>query len=103
RAELTADWHPSKSWRLRGGWTELRAHSEPQPGTGDRGTRDSIARDPNHELSLRSSIDVSSRWECDAAVRYVGPIVTRSAPGYTEADLRIGWKPGPAADISLLG
>ena len=49
-----AEWRATPGWRLRAGWTELRVHSEPQPGSTDRGTRDSIARDPNHQVSLRS-------------------------------------------------
>ena len=102
-AELTAEWQVAPAWRVRGGWTELRVRSEPQPGNADRATRDSIARDPNHQLSLRSSIDLSAKWECDAALRYVAPINNQSVPGYTEADLRLGWRPVPGWELSLLG
>ena len=103
-AELTADWQVTDRWRLRAGATELRVSSEPQAGTnGDRGTRDSIARDPNHQLSLRSSWDLAARWEWDTALRYVGPINQQALPGYLEMDLRLGWRPTPAWEVSLLG
>lgn len=102
-AELTADWRVAKAWRLRGGWTELRVRSEPQPRSLARGTRDSIARDPNHQLFLRSLWDLSARWECDLSLRYVAPIHTQSLPGYTEADLRLGWRPAAEWEFSLLG
>ena len=103
-AELSADWRISPVWQLRTGWTELRVHSEPQPGArGVRGTRDSIARDPNHQLSLRSLLEFSPGWELDLSIRYVAPINPQNVPGYTEADLRLGWRPTPGWEISLLG
>jgi len=102
-AELTADWRVSPAWRLRAGWTELRVSSEPQPGTRDRSTRDSIARDPNHQVFLRSLLDLSARWECDASLRYVSPIGNQNLPGYTEADVRLGWRPTAAWELSLEG
>lgn len=102
-AEMTVEWQVAPKWRLRIGWTELRVHSEPQPGTGDRATRDSIARDPNHQAFLRSWLDLSATWECDATLRYIAPIHSSSVPGYAEADLRLGWHPKPAWEFSLLG
>ena len=102
-AELTAEWQATPVWRLRAGWTELRVRSEPQPGNLDRSTRDSIARDPNHQVLLRSLLTLSATWECDATLRYVARINNQSVPGYTEADLRLGWRPTPAWEFSLLG
>ena len=102
-AELTADWRVTPSWRLRGGWTELRVSSEPQPGTRDRSTRDSIARDPNHQIFLRSLLDLSARWECDTDLRYVSEIGNQNLPGYTELDVRLGWRPTAAWELSLSG
>ena len=102
-AELTAEWRATSLWRLRAGWTELRVRSEPQSGTLDRGTRDSIARDPNHQVALHSLLDLSAKWECDVDLRYVAPIQTQAVPGYTECDLRLGWRPSPAWELSLLG
>ena len=102
-AELTAEWQVTPAWRLRAAWTELRVSSEPQPGNLDRPTRDSIARDPNHQLLLRSLLNLSANWECDATVRYLAPISTQAVPGYTEADVRVGWRPTPEWEFSVLG
>ncbi|MEO7599999.1 MAG: TonB-dependent receptor, partial [Opitutus sp.] len=102
-AELTVDWRATSAWRWRAGWTELRVHSEPQAGNRDRGTRDSIARDPNHQFALRSMLDLSSKWECDVTARYVAPIRMSSVSGYTEADVRLGWSPSAAWEFSLIG
>ena len=102
-AELTVEWQATARWRLRAGWTELRVHSEPQPGNLDRSARDSISRDPNHQLLLRSLLELSANWECDTTLRHVAPINTQALPGYTEADVRLGWRPTPAWELSLLG
>ncbi len=102
-AELTADWRVAPSWRLRMGYTEMRVHSEPQPGTQDRGTRDSIARDPNHQLHLRSLWDIAKDWELDADFRYISKIGFHSLPGYSEMNLRIGWSPSPTWELSVIG
>jgi iron complex outermembrane receptor protein len=102
-AELTADWRIAPTWRLRAGYTELRVHSEPQPGSLDRATRGSIARDPNHQFHLRSLWDISTTWECDVDLRYVSSIGIHSVPGYTEACVRLGWTPAPRWEISVTG
>ena len=102
-AELTAEWRITSAWRVRGGYTEMRVHSERQPGTVDRGTRDGIARDPNHQLRLRSQWDLSAKWECDAEFRYVSAIANQAVPGYSEADLRVGWNLSSMWEISVVG
>lgn len=102
-AELTAEWSATSWWRIRGGYTELRVHSEPQPGTVDRSTRDSIARDPNHQLQVRSMIDLGPRWEWDTTVRHVARIGNQGVPDYVELDLRLGWQPAATWDVALVG
>jgi iron complex outermembrane receptor protein len=102
-AELTADWRFTRTWRLRAGHTELRAYSEPQPGSLDRTSDRSKGHDPNRQSSLRSLWDVSAKWECDGELRYVAPIRDQSVSGYTELNLRLGWRPTPAWEFSLDG
>ena len=100
-AELAADWTVSREWRLKAGYTELRVHSEPQGGSIDRSTRDSIARDPNHQVSLHSLLELTDRWDLDADARYVSAVQYQRLPGYAEADLRVGWRPTSGLEISL--
>lgn len=102
-AEFTADWRVNPSWRLRAGYTELRTSSEPQPGSIDRTSPRSAGHDPNRQASLRSLFNLSAKWELDTDLRYVGPLKNQSVPGYTEFDLRIGWHPTEAWELSLHG
>ena len=81
----------------------MRVHSEPEPGSPDRGTRGAIARDPNHQFTLRSAWDLSAKWEFDVDLRHVSEIGSQKLPGYTEADLRLGWTPAPTWDLALIG
>jgi iron complex outermembrane receptor protein len=101
--EATVDWRVMPSWRLRAGLTELRVRSGPEAGSRERPGRDSIARDPNHQLRLRSTWDVSRSLECDVEMRYCAPIASQHVPGYTEANVRLGWAPNTLWDLSLLG
>ncbi|MFO1449259.1 MAG: TonB-dependent receptor [Opitutaceae bacterium] len=103
-AELSADWRATARLRLQLGWTELRVRSEPKASaSSDRGARDSISRDPNHQLSLRSSLDLPGNWECDAHLRYVASLQNQFVPDYTELDLNIGWRPTAEWEFSLRG
>lgn len=102
-AELTAEWRASSSWRLHAGLTELRVHSEPQPGLPDRASGRNVANDPSHQLVLRSLWDLSAKWELDATLRAVSRINNQSVPGYAELDLRLDWQPVPALQFALSG
>ncbi|SDR71325.1 TonB-dependent receptor [Opitutus sp. GAS368] len=102
-AELTMEWRVTDTWRLHAGYTELRVHTERQPGNTDLTSDRNIARDPNRQLTLRSQFDLSSRWEFDSTARYVGPINNQVVPGYTELDLRLGWHPTSDWAFSLAG
>jgi len=102
-AELAADWRISRVWRLHGGWTEMRVGSSPEPGSTDRVANRSIALDPNHQVQLRSLLDLSAQWQFDTDLRYVGPIANQRVPGYTEMDQRLAWRPVPAWEFSLNG
>jgi iron complex outermembrane receptor protein len=102
-AELTADWRVTSRWRLRAGYTDLRVHTEPEPGVPDRSSDRSIAHDPNQQFSVHSLLDLSNNWQFDADMRAVGPISNQSVPGYAEMNLRLAWQPTPAWNLSLVG
>ncbi|MBC7366130.1 MAG: TonB-dependent receptor [Undibacterium sp.] len=102
-AEFTADWRVTPFWRLHAGYTELRTRSEPQPGSIDRPRARSVGHDANQQAFLRSLFNLSAKWEFDTDLRYVGPINNQSVPGYTELNLRIGWHPAEAWEVSLEG
>ncbi|MCA1851289.1 MAG: TonB-dependent receptor, partial [Beggiatoa sp.] len=102
-AELTADYRVTDWWRLRGGYTELRIDLRPKPGSTDT-TRGSFeSNDSKHHVSLRSSLDLPGHWELDAAFRYVSRIDNQRVPAYGELDVRLGWRPTPELEFSIVG
>ena len=101
--ELTADINVTKWWQLRSGFTEMRIHILPQPGSTDRTKGSSESHDPDRHLVLRSSFQPISHVEIDSAFRYVSAIANQRLPGYAELDLRLGWHPTRSLEFSVAG
>ncbi|HEV8380826.1 MAG TPA: TonB-dependent receptor [Gemmatimonadales bacterium] len=102
-AELTAQYGVSDRWRLRGGYTELRVHIWPNPGSTDtsRGATESQA--PDRQLFLHSSLDLPAHLQLDGGFRYVGEISRQQVPAYAELNARLTWQPIAALDLSIVG
>jgi iron complex outermembrane recepter protein len=102
-AELTAQYRVSDRWRLGGGYTELRVHIWPNPGSTDtsRGATESQA--PDRQFFLHSSLDLPAHLELDAGFRAVGEIVKQQVPAYAELNARLTWRPSAAVDLSVVG
>ncbi len=102
-AELTVDYRVTDWWRLKAGYTELRIDIRPQPGSTDNASAGAEAHDPKRFWSLRSSLDLPAHWELDATCRYVSPIENQRVPAYGELNVRLGWRPRPPLEFSLVG
>jgi iron complex outermembrane receptor protein len=66
---------------------------------------------PERQAILRSSYDFSPQVSLDTQLRYVdglvgdpslGPLFP-TTPAYTEADVRLSWRPTPRCELSLVG
>jgi len=102
-AELSSDYRMTDRWRLRAGYTELRIHIYPRPGSTDTTRGSGESHDPNRQMFLRSSVDLTRHIEFDAAFRFVGGIANQKVPAYGELDLRWAWRPGPRLEFSIVG
>ncbi len=102
-AELTAQYRASDRWRLRGGYTEMRVHIWPNPGSTDssRGASESLA--PDRQFFLQSSLDLLAHLELDAGLRSIGEISQQQVPAYTQLNTRLTWRPIAALDVSIVG
>ena len=101
--EASASYRITDDWQVRAGYTEVRVHIWPNPGSTDtsRGTTESHA--PNRQLSMSSSLHLGARWILDGGFRYLGRIENQLLPAYAELDARLGWQPIPALELSLAG
>lgn len=102
-AELSVDYHVTPNWRLRFGYTEMRVHSRPEPGSMDRAAVGSPALDPNRQALLHSRFDFRADTSLDATLSYVAPISNQQVPGYTELDMRASWRVRPELELALVG
>jgi iron complex outermembrane receptor protein len=48
-------------------------------------------------------VDLSGALSLDGTFRYVSDIVNQQVPEYGELDLRLGWKPAPRLELSVVG
>src|SRR2546426_5466226 len=101
--EATASYRITDDWQVRAGYTELRVHIWPNPGSTDMSRGATESRTPNRQLSLRSSLRLGAQWILDGGFRYLGAIANQQLPAYTELDARVGWQPVAALELSLAG
>lgn len=90
--ELAAEYQMQPWWRFKAAYSYIvESHL-------DFGT-------PKHQASLRSSQDLSKTLALDLWLRYAHELrhFSQSIPSYVELDARIGWKPVPGLELSLVG
>lgn len=113
--ELTANWRPIEWSRWQLTYTFLDTDfkvKEPVFAQSGIGFLLGDERDPKHQVSLRSSFDLGPNVELDLWLRYVDRIsdITVINPeslpevdDYISFDARIGWRPFPNIELSLVG
>jgi len=101
--EATASYRITDNWQLRAGYTELRIHIWPNPGSADATRGATESHTPDRQLSLRSLLSLGAQWTLDGGFRYVSEIVNQQVPAYAELDARLGWHPVAALELSLAG
>jgi len=107
--ELAADYKALPWWRLRGAYSYLRilAIEAEQGAIFTNGKADS----PQHQVSLRSSMDLAKSVEFDLWLRYVSALAftnaSTTAPipvsSYLTLDARVAWKPWNRVELALVG
>jgi iron complex outermembrane receptor protein len=102
--ELLAKTHPARMWNLSGSYTLLQVHLHQTASSLDFTTaKEEEGSSPRHQFQIHSSLDLPHKLEFDTALYYVGKLVGPGVNGYTRLDLRTGWRPNPAFEISAGG
>jgi iron complex outermembrane recepter protein len=102
-AELTSDYRLSERWGLHAGYTELRVHIWPRPGSTDRSHGSAESAAPDRQFFLRSSIELPARLSLDAGLRAVSGIAVQQVPAYAELDARLSCQAGANLSLALVG
>jgi iron complex outermembrane receptor protein len=104
--ELAVDWLPRPDWRLQLNTALFGINDlDPMPGVT---SNEFIGSTPSHQVSLRSSLDITPRLQWDLWLRHVGklrgdPSTFETVPAYTTLDLRLAWKPRRDLQVALVG
>ena len=102
-AELTAAYVVTSGWRVRAGYTELRVHIWPNPGSTDTSRGLTESQTPDRQFFVHSSLDLPAHLRLDTGLRAIGEITRRQVPAYTELNARVTWQPTPKLDLSIVG
>lgn len=102
--EIAPAWQVLPWWRLRASYSFLQMNLKTDPDSTDtvnaRATEESS---PSHQASLQSTMNLPGNFEFDVMPRFVGGLPRQGVGSYYAVDVRLGWRPIPSMDISLLG
>jgi len=102
-AELTADYPLTPAWRLGAGYTELRIHIWPNPGSTDTSRGATESHTPDRQFALHSSVDLPGHVTLGADCRAISAIANQQLPAYAELTARATWRPVANLDLSVVG
>lgn len=112
--ELASTWQAADWWRIRAHYTFWKLNLHKEPGSTDPLNEAAETDSPEHQVGIRSLMDLPHRIELDTGVRYVSELDMRrrfvaapgedlEIPGYIVADVRIGWRPNHNWEVSVVG
>jgi iron complex outermembrane recepter protein len=107
--EVNATYQVLGWWRLQGGYTFLREHVRAKPGEIDLFNALNETADPEHQVSLRTSMDLPHHLEAEAGLRRVDTLIVNdggtagTVPGYWELDVRLAWHATKKLELSIVG
>lgn len=107
--ELSGGFQLTGAWSLHAGYNFIRSSLRVRPGEFDLSNARNETADPEHQVSLRSSMNLPGRLEFDAGLRWVdtlrnsnGP-ETGFVPSYLELDARLAWQATERLRLSITG
>jgi iron complex outermembrane receptor protein len=103
--ELSGNYQVLDGWSVHAGYTLLEEHLHVKPGQYDLNNAKNEIADPEHQLSLRSSLNLPGRMELDAGLRWVDTLhyTAGTTPSYFELDTRLAWHAGERLELSIAG
>ena len=107
--EFSGDYQVLDSWTLHGGYTLLREHLRVKPGQVDINDALNETADPEHQFSLRSSVELPQHIKFDPELRWVDTLHTNdgptpgTVPSYLELNTRLAWQATRQLEVSVTG
>ena len=107
--ELSADYQMLDWWRWHAGYDFLQENIHVKPGEMDATHGLNETADPQHQFSIRSSMDLPQNIEFDTGLRWIDSLrinniaTAGTVTGYFELDARLAWHPTKNLEISIVG
>jgi iron complex outermembrane receptor protein len=107
--EFSGNYQVSDVWSLHAGYTLLKEHLHVKPGEVDLSQGLNETADPQHQVQLRSSLNLPRQIEFDTALRWVDALRTNNGPtpgtvpSYFELNARLAWHPYKRLEVSVAG
>jgi iron complex outermembrane receptor protein len=107
--EVTAGYQALDWWQLTAGYDLLKENLGIKPGQTDINNALNETADPEHQVSIRSSMDLPGNVAFDTQLRWVDTLRINSGatlgevPAYFNLNARLGWHPKKNLEISVSG
>ena len=107
--ESSADYQVLDWWRVHGGYDFLRESIRVTPGGTDLDNALNETADPQHQVFLRSSMDLPWHLAWDIGLRWIDHInnnnggAAGTVPSYFELDSRLAWQATKQFEFSITG
>jgi iron complex outermembrane receptor protein len=90
-------------WRMKAGGVAMKKVLTLEPASRSFFGITTEGNDPDHQISLRSEMNLSPTVELDTALRAVGSLPNPRVPAYAAVDARLGWNVSRDVQLSLSG
>jgi iron complex outermembrane receptor protein len=101
--ETWGDYRVRPWWRLSAGFVIMQKNLDLKPGAVDAALDQHAGNDPDHQFSLRSSMDIFNNVNFDISLRSIDDLPNPMVPSYLELDARIAWQVTDRLELSLSG
>jgi iron complex outermembrane receptor protein len=107
--EVSGRYQLRDGWSLHAGYTLLRENVRIKPGGSDLNDGLNETADPEHQFSIRSSVDLPRHVEFDTGLRWVDTLHTNNGPdvgtvpSYFELGARLAWHASERLELSVMG
>ena len=111
--EVAADWRPQDWWRLQASYSYLRTTMHLDSNGADTSTEYITEESsPDHQFSLRTSMDLSHNLELDLWGYYAGQLPASATAAlrsdtkidsYVSLNARLAWQPFPDLKFAIVG
>jgi iron complex outermembrane receptor protein len=102
--EIAANLKVTDRWTLSPGYSLLKMHLHTEMGSQDTNSVPDIeGSNPQHQVQLRSHVELSHGLAWDAAAYFVDSLPFQQVASYTRLDTQLTWKARERLEFSLVG